>query len=537
MIQLDARAEEVQRLLGVHHRHLVAQFVAEQYAASVGPGETCGVFLSGGIDSGSLMFSIIEDCGLPVADAYTAVIEKPDGSGGFIESKDYRRAKAICDYYGVNHHAVVMPRDPDWACSRMLSYTQMSTPDSWMSTRADFEVSVMYFTCADKAAEQGNSALFSGTADAGIHLDGRRPSVANKNRDTMYGSYRSTMQTLSNLSLVPGQTVALSDHCRELGLVFNKPHAAVAAQHPYLYVPWRLLNRPRDKWISVQAYADEYFKTTGSVTPNAMAMQTGDSGAREYFDDMVRLSGIPDEVCGKEVTTSKVFTNELARMSQDYGRTQASRFGDDFPYVKDLDFPDNAVRDHQEHVNDIELDRFMMKNYGDGESMLRWMDHLLCGGGSEPPKIGVTIDPETHRSTLDYFHPAKIANPDLPLSGVAGREHVYTDDEGKIDSRIDCLGQPLHRGPAFALTMCPRAQAGLCGKATRETDPDAPELHRCEVLDLWASESSRFIWDSPVESEEAGDVYKEWSASSTEVTLMMKAGVASFIRDQENLYL
>lgn len=536
VIQLDARAEEMQRLLGLHHRKLVAEFVREQYQASVAPGETCGVFLSGGIDSGSLMFSIIEDCGFAVHDAYTAVIETEDRAG-FIESKDYRRAKMICDYYGVNHHPVVIPREPDWVCEQMVSYTEMSTPDSWMTSRADFEVSVMYFACADEAARQGNVALFSGTADAGIHLDGRRPSVANKSWETMYGSYRTTMQALSNLSLIPGQAVALSDHCRELGIVFNKPHAAVAAQHPYLYVPWRLLNRPRDKWISVSAYAEEYYKTTGSVTPNAMAMQTGDSGAREFFDEMVRCSTVPDRVCGKQVTTSKVFTNQLARMSRDYGLSQPSRLDDKFPYTKDLTLPEEAERDHLAHMDDLELDQFMISRYGDGETMLRWMDHLVCGGGAGAPKAGVSIDPTTHRSTLDYLSNPKASNPNTPVGKIAARERVYTDESGNIDDRVDCLGQPLHRGPAFSLSLCPRAQAGLCGKPSRETDDDAPELHRCEALDLWSAESSRFIWDSPVESEASGEVYREWAASANEVTMMVKSGVAAFIRDQENLFL
>ena len=534
MLALSKREETVQKLLSTHHRKMVAQFMTEQYESSIKDDQTCGVFLSGGIDSGSMVFSLIEDCGKTIHDAYTAVIEN-ESRDGFIESADYIRAKKICDYYDIRHHVIVIPRDPDYICNKMVEIaSNYPVNQEWLKSRSDFEVMVMYFACVDKAAEQNNSAIFSGLLDGSIHLHSRKLSVPNKKRETAYGHYRMAIEPMHTLSQIPAQSSVITQRCEEHNMTIHLSHSAIAAQYPYMYLPWRVINRPRDKWISIMAYADDYKKTTGSHFPYTKAMQVGDSGAREFFDSMVAQSAIPDELVGRKVTTSKVFTNALAVISRK--NMYYSEQPDEFPYMADTVVPEEALDDMRTIADDPQLSKHVLSTYGDTTSAIRWLEYLTAGG--EKPGTKHQIDDDTGRLTMEHIPEDSFLNPFAYIGKPVTREKIYAmNDDGEADDRVDCFGSPLHRGPAFANTECPRAQAGLCGFRSREEDDEKPELHKCTVLDTWGSAVSRSVWNFPAADDDEKNTNREWSASSTEVLLMLKSGAGSFIKNQEKFFL
>ena len=541
MLLLSAREERVQTLLSQHHRAMVAQFMREQYESSVADDETCGVFLSGGIDSGSMIFSLIEDCDKTIHDTYTAVIESPDPDKEFIESADYLRAKKISEYYGIAHHPVVIKRSPDDVCRRMAQIAEYPLHDNWLTSRSDFEVMVMYFACVEAAAERHNSTLFSGLLDGNLHMTSRKISVANKKRATAFGHYRMAIEPMSNLSLVPGQAQVITQKCAEHDMTIHLSHSSIAAQYPYMYLPWRVLNRPRDKWISIMAYSDCYLKSTGNAYPKTMAMQTGDSGAREFFDEMVRESSVSDEIVGKKTTTSKVFTNKLARISRTHFKGQRDE-DERFFMDTDTQIPDDAYDDAEAANKDSALIERMQNVYGDGKAPIRWLEYLTCGG--EKPGTVAQIDDETGRATLDEIPDDLDSRPLKYIGDAVLRERFYTnedeaDENGNsfTDDRVDCLGSPLHRGPAFANTECPRARAGLCGHTSVESDDEKPEFHQCTVSDTWGISTAKTIWNFPYRGEKNEEINHEWAASSVETLMLMRTGFASFIKGQENFFL
>lgn len=538
---LTERHEAVQRLLGDHHRRMLAAILAEQ-CAGLGSEETIGIFLSGGIDSCSLLLTMIHDLNLRVSDAYTAVLTGPDGEP--VESTDYLRAKRICGHYGIQHHAVVVPREPEEIVGRMWNLSQREMGDGFLHNRADFEVLVLYMQALEAASDQGNKIVLSGLNDGDIHQYSRKHSVPNKRVETHYSSYQINANWLGAVSdKYNAQRFVMNEEAQRLGLSFLLPHLLLASQLPYWDVPWKLLNQPREKWISQRAYSEELLAASGRDKAHTAPMQCDDSGAREFFDSMVRESKLADEICGRPVHSSTMLTNLLKEESAK--RTHQIPIDDDFPFDPDDEMPYWAREDLSRTEGDHQLSTHLASIYGNFRSgPMKWLGHLTSGG--EAPNLPQKIS--DGQADLSYvpkdFGAQKRAKGFLSdlvdTSSPASRERFYADgstgelakSRDQIDLRVDCFGGPLHRGAGFTQTMCPRAQAGLCGTPQREV----AKIHQCSTFDSWESVAVAVAWHAPAPNETVRENHRVWAASAQEVSYLIKSGLSEFIRARENLF-
>lgn len=385
-----------------------------------------GIALSGGADSVTLLWTLLELGIRP----HVLTFDYPTNTG---TSADTVRVRRCVEYYRLPYTVAMMTEDPDELARSIaqISDTQLDR----LVTRPDFEVAALFETMLQHAASAGITSLFTGMMDGAIHLLGRDYEI--RGRGGELGVNECNLRRIQ--SIPTDQHVALTDMASKRGIELCGPHLPVAALHPYMDVPWHVMNHPRKKAITIEPWSSEEQRIGFKI--NVASMQTGDSGTREYFDGMLSRSGYAASLVNRRVSSGTVFYNHLK-----------SRW---------------AVP-------------------AENKSTPGWFGHVTDGtplSKKDAVRMSDRVDPETQRAPL----PSGFGSPEEESSDdLFGAVQIDTSDTYQLDPqtglpdvRMDCLGDPFYLGDDLVYTECERARRGLCSSY----HPEEPfKFTQCPIL-------------------------------------------------------
>ena len=542
--QLTADEEDRQRRYGEYHRDVLREVVSDLIGAH-GADASVGVFCSGGMDSTSIVWSLIEQGVRP--DIYTIAV--PDEDGEVAQSMDHKRARQIANSYDLRFHPVRMPDDPEELVALMENAYRLS---GWtFNRRADFEVMAMFYRMTVAAAEHGNTVVYTGLLDNSLHLEGGKTERRNRYLETVESTYVCDMLRAQKAMTPRGPDNGQYNCLVGMGLDQNvqivAPHMYVSWTLPYWNVSWRMTNSPRMKRISSSAFGAEIAES--GFEPTSNAMQSGkDTGIRDYFDRMTNAAAAAREWYGFEPGESVSSTRLLNRLVD---ALPAYEEGDvDVDENADTAPDDEAIISAPAAYGDPNPDRalaWMSAVHPDNELSTAYHDArvdpyfsylgddgLLTDKAVEEMSVraarwneGSTISDEEPQRLLKYA--------DDPFAAPAQRESMPRErmtllhnDSGEIRREVDCYGNPLASGPQHSYSMCARARAGLCGL------PDSAHQSRpgsCAVFHSMSNDKLSGIDSEPLDhlSDTLRVVHDKWLAILHETITQVKEGALELL--------
>lgn len=446
---LTLEEDERQRIAGKRFRKILTKVTSNLLEVTEHP----AIFLSGGADSTTTLLAMIELGARPVCITYST-----DGR----VSSDAKKARKLAEYYGLSFHIVQMPSDPDEVArgiDQMLDKHKEIDP----TKRPNIEVLYFFQEMFRIASTLGIKSVFSGIGDGSIHLVGRSGEIAGRLRGL--SSTEVIAQQVWNLE--DEQVGPLTAIAAEFGINFCLPITITTAMLPYAGLTWREMNIPRKKHITIRAFQKELDEIGLIVQPKPM--QTGDSGARDYFDNAITQSEYARNRAGREVISAQQYYNSIAR-SLGWEKERGS-----------VGKKHNAWETWRYNVDGIEPTQQGYKPA-----------YKITNGKAEIPVIFTGDSDNLFGNVL----------------AVSESKNMILDENGKPDTRVDCFGVPFYTGEAKA--KCRRAQAGLCGNYR----PESPiVIEDCYHFEQWAEAGSLTLDSIAAEIREnvVRKVYKSWS--------------------------
>lgn len=419
---------ELQRERGQHYRNLMTQ-ATKDFLEQVKDRDKVGIFLSGGVDSTTVLWALLEQGVRPYC--YTFQFPTNDNL-----STDAVKAKHLADQYRLPFRVVQMPSDPD-ELARIIDKINMES-DNGLHRRADFEVLPVFHEMAREARDKdGVTDIFSGIGDAAIHLLGRKKEIEAR-QGKMPTPYANLLRMDSGLD---PQLIQIIKMLNRLGVKLMLPLTTTAMMNPYYNVPWHVMNTPRLKQITIGAWERE--ETLSGIKAVVSPLQSGDTNGRKYYDGLITNSRFAIERSGRQVTTAQVFYNALKR-------------------IKGNDVRGEDKTEERQWTN--------------------WFKYATSGielpEGYEPLveiKNGRAAEPEVKEPDPTDFFGSLVEN-----------DGIILDENGKPDTRVDCFGNALYMENSFR--NCKRALAGLCG----DHNPGYV-MEECPVFDTYAEDMPAYL--------------------------------------------
>jgi asparagine synthetase B (glutamine-hydrolysing) len=246
-------------------------------------------FMSGGVDSQTCLFALLEAGIVPTISSFTLEDR---------ESRDFRTARDIAKTFDLKFVPIKVPVDIDTIKRRMIENVFK------YNCRSKVEIECFYPIryAIDKAAKQGHTAVVTGQGADTMYCLSRKANVHYPNRED---EYRDTSRANPNWN----QRQILMDYCSLRGLKFVPMY-----QIPEIWAAFKGLshdeaNYPTQKYPSRAAFP-EYFKDVR--TYSHQPYQHGDTGIRDLFEILIEsdwnlrnyksVSGIYNAVKRGEVT-------------------------------------------------------------------------------------------------------------------------------------------------------------------------------------------------------------------------------------------
>jgi len=454
----------LQERRGRYYRKLVREAV-QSFTKGVDKNKV-GILLSGGVDSTITLWTLLELNIRPYV--YTFHLSSTEGL-----SSDAQKAQTLAEKYGLPFRVIEMPTDPDTLAKQIYD---LDTRYPGLESRPDFEVVPIFEEIIREARDRdGVTHVFSGIGDSAIHLLGRKMEIRGR-----YGRMGISETNARRMLQVENgdQTEILTSMANDLGSQLCLPLQVVAVMQPYYDVPWHVMNTPRLKHITLNQFAVE--EANSGIKVVVAPMQNGDSGGRAYYDSMIPASQYAHDFVGREVTSAIVYYNAL-RSRYRKRESTPSKFWDWYSYVTDgIELPEGYK---------VPVDM----------------------------RTGKTILPESAKESE-----GEGLFDDIMDDGT----EFKLDENGEIDRRADCFGNPFYEGDDAAMTSCPRAQAGLCSKY----NPDARyAITKCEIWDQWNGANVEFLKTlAEATAGQARETYLEWAERAEKVIEDIKNDQHSF---------
>lgn len=469
---------ELQRVRGLHHRKLMKQITSDMVDAV--DKSKIGLMLSGGVDSTTILWQLLELGVRPRL--YTIQIPTVDK-----DSKDTARAKALAERYSLPLQLVTMPQDEDQLV-RDISDLSDSVE---LRSRADFEVLIMYSYLMRSARDEGCTTIFSGVADEAIHIVGRKGET--RGRTGRISLSEANFRRM--LSCGNPQTESIVQLASSHGLNIGLPLMPLAHSQPYFDVPWKVMNVPRLKAITMRPWEKEEEQSGIKVIVNPM--QCGDSGSRQYFDGSIRRSKLAAEIVGRKPTSGQVLYNALKRIRAEREGTTPPGAGS----IPDLDWISYVA----ENIEPGPKSFIPVKEDGLAKDPSSFAGYEHISENGEDPLSGG-----------DIF--------DILDEGEDDHSQIERNPDGSLDRRVDCLGYPFWMPEAER--TCERAKAGLCGGYY----PENP--HRYETcsnfLDFMNINREYLKELSGYASSELRPVYSRWADKAYDLCEQIRNGTRQY---------
>lgn len=389
--------------------------------------ENVGLMLSGGVDSTVILWTLL-NLGIKPYIYTFRLPNKPSPSA------DEAKAEAMAKHYGLPYRLVRITDDPNEMANKILDAERICSEGGFnMFSRADFEVLPIMRDMMHQAITQDDVRLmFSGIGEGRLYFLGRKLEI--RGRSDQYTTSAMNIENLYFMDVQQNRALTLLAEAEGVSLCLA--NAIAANTIPYLDVPWKVINTPRKKEITLRAYKTE--EKLGPVAPAVMPMQCGSSGAREYFDDMIPRSTVAQAVVGRPLTSAVVMYNAMKK-----NRTKGNSKGG---------FIDRP---------------------GD------WMDYINGDLETLPEDSEGFYDHDTKRvipPSNDGLFGDLFDDSSEDGEGFSGTDAV---EDRKDDPRVDCMGTPFWMEQAD--TSCSYAAAGWASKPLEEGDP----VHHITECSIW----------------------------------------------------
>lgn len=424
----------------------------QMHLDDIGPEDpdSIGIFLSGGVDSTTLLWDLIDLGVRPKVFTYRTPLTEG-------ESTDHKKAKYLADEYGLDFHLTELPDDPDYVGQTMERLFKTYI-EEWRTSRPDKEVPYIMHEMTKDVVRSGVKHMFSGIGESNFHLLSRKLEIRGR-----AGRISDIEMGLAPLAVGNQQLNGLSLMLKDMGVNLLLPHLISAPRGAFFGASWQMVNLPRVKAITLRAYEEDE-KRSGLV-PVVSPMQTGNSGARQYFDAMIPGSQYVVKALGRSINTSQPFYNLLE-----------SRY-------REVEF-DHGGNSPQEEFFKYE-----------------WANHVQNGAELDPKareeheqyldlESGVAKDPEdvflTNEEHLqvkqesmedDIFGDGIIEDDDDDSYDFMESNDLVRDEDGTFNKNIDCFGYPLWM--ATSQRDCPYARKGFCSSYKPEIER---ELEKCSSV-------------------------------------------------------
>ena len=415
-----------------------------------------GILLSGGVDSTTLLWVLMEQGLRP--HVYTYTTSSTEGI-----SMDHKKAQILADHYNLPINVVNMPSDPDYI-AQTIEKIFTENLDFLRKTRPDKEVPFLVHEMALAAAKDGVKYLFSGIGEGNIHRLSRSVEIRGRR-----GAVSNTEVAQAQVSYDVRQATGLAADLSRLGIRFCLPHFVSNQMGAFANLDWRQLNLPRKKESTLRAYTEEM--EFSGINPQVSPMQSGDSGARAYFEEAITNSHHVQKFLGRRASSAIVFYNALENYHRgDAGLAVATQR--DSAYEEKMSWA--------AHVNNgVALPEEFIDSLGE------FID--LTSGKAKPPE-------EVYGDTIIYVDENGVEEPkddDGDLFGLIGELDAQAtedeDDEEEVmliresddsySDKVDCYGYPLYIGSSQR--GCPFAMAGLCSTYSKCNTEKKTNLKVC----------------------------------------------------------
>lgn len=234
--------------------------IIEQAAHAV---DEPAVLLSGGLDSATVLFSLLEAGKRPVA--YSFML---DGK----LSTDFSRARYLAAATGVVFHPILLPTDPTQLLSDVVRIVKLGC-----RKKSDIECTWPRLRTIEQVVEQ---EIWTGDGADGYFGVSRKAVI----------QYRKSSATLDAFHVKYyddnpnfAQTQTLRAIARRLGRTMHYPWADLRIRALFAGVRWAEVNRPRQKQPMIDAFADELRRYKYQPKPH-VNLQLGDSGIADLFN-------------------------------------------------------------------------------------------------------------------------------------------------------------------------------------------------------------------------------------------------------------
>lgn len=401
------------------------------------PDEKIALLLSGGADSTTVLWALLSNGKRPHVYTFKCPGAKPH--------KDMQKAIALADHYRLQHTVVELSRDADHVAKVIEEIHEIG--DGGIKSRPDHEVLYVFHEIVKKASEDGKTHIFNGLGDMNWTLCGRKLEI--RGREGMIGPTQADFAR-SNGAGADGQAFAMTRLCLDkFGTFWCSPNFSGPLNLAYFGLSWRDMNRNAEtgdirlKEVTLRPYQPDIEASNLNVI--VKALQAGDTGLREYFDEMIPRSRHVNSLLHRRLQSAQPYYNFLNKRTRE--QTDSSEIDDT-----------------------SEVPNFTIAGYvGDGTEM-----------------VGLDVedfaDPDTGRAwQWEIDHANSINNDEDDDSEDLFSAALREDAQEEFDSRIDCIGHVF--GNNTGRNDCPRAQAGLCGRPATKKNPLRPEL--CTYVQRW----------------------------------------------------
>ncbi len=233
-------------------------------------GESCGILLSSGVDSNSVLFACLE-LKIPT-EIYSFTLKDH-------ESRDFKYARETARILGIRFRPVILPTSLEHLQKYMLYALSLGC-----RSKPDFECFWPMMCGMRKIAKDGHRFALSATsADSHFALSKK----ANMHYKDKVDYYRTLVFKKRNT----GQKLLLKSEASRLGIQYFTPYDTTRMCSELYGYSWEELNKPRQKQ-PIRAAFPEYFEKI-KIT-NHTNLQLGDSGIAEHFKILLTTDWNPD---------------------------------------------------------------------------------------------------------------------------------------------------------------------------------------------------------------------------------------------------
>ncbi|WP_458454370.1 asparagine synthase-related protein [Methanobrevibacter sp.] len=236
-----------------------------------------GLMLSGGIDSSSILYSLLElnkeiHC-------YTFYLEN-------YESKDLKSARRLCERYNLKLTEVQIPRES-------IKQNIIKLAKLGCNRKTQFETKIHYLYLFPKIEEK---ILFAGIEADNLQGTVRSMILQSSKNPLKFKELREKAYNYAiNINLPIDYELA-----KENGFKLNYPYVNKEIYNFYLQYNWEYLNKPYEKWILLNAF-DEYFKQ---------------DGYRRHLD--MQQASMMKDYCATLLNDKKINPNNRKRINEAY---------------------------------------------------------------------------------------------------------------------------------------------------------------------------------------------------------------------------